>query len=261
MIYIYVLELENNKYYVGKTKNPKIRLENHFNNNGSMWTKKYKPIRIIEVIPNCDDFDEDKYTIKYMSIKGIDNVRGGSFCRMILSNDNLSTIKIMINGSTNRCYNCDSKEHYAKDCNQNHNNTCECLICKFHKPIYNILNRLVSKKPSDTIEKFKSNLTKMFNTSVGISDIESQIENQTENQLFYNNNLNYYNIVTEENVIYNCKYCDKIFNTLDEKNTHEDEILYLTNFNYKDLLEPTIDLSCFDDEKFVIAKQKPNRTL
>ena len=31
MIYIYVLELENKKYYVGKTTNPDFRLEQHFN--------------------------------------------------------------------------------------------------------------------------------------------------------------------------------------------------------------------------------------
>ncbi len=42
MVYIYVLKLENNKYYIGKTDNPEIRLNSHFNFNGSEWTKKYK---------------------------------------------------------------------------------------------------------------------------------------------------------------------------------------------------------------------------
>jgi predicted GIY-YIG superfamily endonuclease len=31
MKFIYILELENNKYYVGKTTNPYFRLEQHFN--------------------------------------------------------------------------------------------------------------------------------------------------------------------------------------------------------------------------------------
>ena len=44
MVYIYILKLKNNKYYVGKTSNPKFRLESHFNSNGSVWTMKYKPI-------------------------------------------------------------------------------------------------------------------------------------------------------------------------------------------------------------------------
>jgi hypothetical protein len=71
-INIYILKLENNKYYIGRTNNPKFRIENHFNNKGSYWTKKYKPINVIEVINNCDEYDEDKYTIKYMNLYGID---------------------------------------------------------------------------------------------------------------------------------------------------------------------------------------------
>ena len=65
MVFIYILELENKKYYVGKTTNPDFRLEQHFNNSGSQWTKKYKPIKILELKSNCDDYDEDKYTKMY----------------------------------------------------------------------------------------------------------------------------------------------------------------------------------------------------
>jgi len=79
MIYIYVLQLEKGKYYIGKTKNPHFRLESHFNLDGSEWKKLYKPIKILELISNCDDYDEDKYTRIYMDKYGIDNVRGGSF--------------------------------------------------------------------------------------------------------------------------------------------------------------------------------------
>jgi len=31
MIYIYVLELQQNKYYVGKTSNPLFRIDSHIN--------------------------------------------------------------------------------------------------------------------------------------------------------------------------------------------------------------------------------------
>ena len=34
MVYIYILQLQQNKYYVGKTVNPNFRLEQHFNSNG-----------------------------------------------------------------------------------------------------------------------------------------------------------------------------------------------------------------------------------
>ncbi len=76
MVYIYVLQLEQNKYYIGKTSQPDIRIDSHFKSSGSMWTKKYKPIKILELIENCDNYDEDKYTIIYMIKYGIPFVRG-----------------------------------------------------------------------------------------------------------------------------------------------------------------------------------------
>ena len=89
MVFIYVLKLEQNKYYIGKTDNPNIRLENHFSSNGSEWTKLYKPLNIIDIIPNCDNYDEDKYTKIYMDKFGIDNVRGGIYVQIELSKDML----------------------------------------------------------------------------------------------------------------------------------------------------------------------------
>ena len=92
MVFIYILKLNSNKYYVGKTFNPTFRLDSHFKSNGSRWTMKYKPIKVLKIIPNCDNFDEDKYTIKYMGIYGINNVRGGTFCRFILPSETITTI-------------------------------------------------------------------------------------------------------------------------------------------------------------------------
>lgn len=125
MVYIYILELENNKYYIGKTANPNFRLEQHFNLSGSQWTKKYKPKKVLELLPNCDNFDEDKYTLKYMKKYGINNVRGGSFCELKLNKDNLETIKKMINGSTDKCYICGENGHFVKDCYQDNDNILE----------------------------------------------------------------------------------------------------------------------------------------
>ncbi len=113
---IYVLQLENNKFYIGKTNNPGFRLEQHFNSNGSAWTKLHKPIRILQIIPNCDDFDEDKYTLKYMSLYGVNNVRGGSFCQIKLEKANTDTIQRMLNGTTDKCYICGNPGHFARDC-------------------------------------------------------------------------------------------------------------------------------------------------
>ena len=53
----------------------------------------YKPNRLIELVPDCDNFDEDKYTIKYMAKYGIDNVRGGTFCKITLSDMHIAIIQ------------------------------------------------------------------------------------------------------------------------------------------------------------------------
>jgi len=47
MVFIYILQLEKGKYYIGKTNNPQFRLETHFNSNGSEWTKIYKPLKVL----------------------------------------------------------------------------------------------------------------------------------------------------------------------------------------------------------------------
>ena len=121
MVYIYVLKLENNKYYVGKTTNPSFRLETHFNENVSVWTKQYKPIKLEELIPDCDYYDEDKYTRKYMDKYGIENVRGGSFVSIGLG----ETILQYFNQMNKKCFRCGLYGHeyncYAKtDINGNY---------------------------------------------------------------------------------------------------------------------------------------------
>ena len=117
MLFIYVLQLQNNKYYIGKTLNPHFRFETHFTNNGSEWTKLHKPIKILELIPNCDNYDEDKYTYKYMDKYGIDNVRGGSYTSPILDKETINQLKKISNSINNRCFICSNVGHFAKDCN------------------------------------------------------------------------------------------------------------------------------------------------
>lgn len=95
-IFVYILLLQQNKYYVGHTSNPRFMTEEHFQLNNTQWTQKYTPIRLLEFISNCDKFDEDKYTLKYMDKYGIDNVRGGSFCKEILDEPEKFVIEKML---------------------------------------------------------------------------------------------------------------------------------------------------------------------
>lgn len=158
MVYIYVLLLNEKKYYIGKTVEPDFRLDLHFNQNGSEWTKKYPPKKLIELIKDCDDYDEDKYTIKYMEQCGIENVRGGSFSRLKLSNDNITTINQMINGTTDKCFKCGKNGHFSKNCNIGNK-----------KPIPNrIQNNNESSDESSDDEWECNDCNKLFDTKKGV---------------------------------------------------------------------------------------------
>ena len=45
---IYVLRLEENKYYVGRTNSLIDRIEAHVMGRGSEWTRQYKPKKLIK---------------------------------------------------------------------------------------------------------------------------------------------------------------------------------------------------------------------
>lgn len=114
-LFIYVLELQQGKYYIGKTRNPTFRLQDHFNNEGSAWTKKYKPIKVLALYKG-DDYDEDKYTKMYMDKYGIDNVRGGSYVTVKLSSATIKHLELESTSTNDRCFKCHQSGHYANNC-------------------------------------------------------------------------------------------------------------------------------------------------
>ena len=113
---IYVLALDNDKYYVGKTRNFQARYKDHLNSSmGALWTKIHKPIKIVEKIYYYDDYDEDKIVKKYMYKYGIDNVRGGSYVTERLSFITKKFIQHELWMANNRCAHCGG-DHFIKQC-------------------------------------------------------------------------------------------------------------------------------------------------
>ena len=82
---IYVLECENNKYYVGSTIHRKRRFKQHMQNDGSSWTKLHKPVRLIKEYRRIPERYylgyEAQITAELMLEKGVNNVRGAMFTR------------------------------------------------------------------------------------------------------------------------------------------------------------------------------------
>ena len=77
---VYVLQLENEKFYVGKSLQKERRIQNHFLGNGSAWTRKYNPISVLEPLTKPQEsFWELWETLELMKQYGIDNVRGSMF--------------------------------------------------------------------------------------------------------------------------------------------------------------------------------------
>jgi predicted GIY-YIG superfamily endonuclease len=135
---IYILNLENGKYYIGKSNNIANRVQQHIEGDGSVWTRKYKPISVKQILQNVSPFEEDKHVKEYMAKYGIDNVRGGSYVSEYLTHEEYSLLQKEIWGAKDCCTVCGRSGHFAKDCyalhdidgNEIENETVyECEIC------------------------------------------------------------------------------------------------------------------------------------
>jgi predicted GIY-YIG superfamily endonuclease len=83
---VYVIKLDNDKIYVWITYTFNLRYAQHECGEGAKWTRKHKPIAIIEVVPNASTEVENTKTIEYMKLYGLENVRGGYWCKLDMKN-------------------------------------------------------------------------------------------------------------------------------------------------------------------------------
>jgi predicted GIY-YIG superfamily endonuclease len=91
--YIYVLKLVEDRYYVGRTSNFLKRMEEHFTNQGAIYTKKYKPLKIIEVVEELTNEDERLKTLDVMEKYGWEKVRGACWCSLKIKKPNIEKNK------------------------------------------------------------------------------------------------------------------------------------------------------------------------
>lgn len=73
---IIVLELENNKWWIGSTKDPSTTIAAHKEGKGNAWTKKNKVIKVAEII---EEGNLTEIMVKYINKYGWNRVRGTNF--------------------------------------------------------------------------------------------------------------------------------------------------------------------------------------
>lgn len=115
MVFVYALQLENGKYYIGKTDYPCISFNKICNHLYSKWIQLYKPKKLFMLIPFCTDYDVDKYVKIFMKKYGIHNVRGGSFCSLELTSYTITILEKILNDA--KCFIC-TNNHSAIQCNE-----------------------------------------------------------------------------------------------------------------------------------------------
>ena len=122
--FLYTLQLKNQRYYVGTTTDPKRRLREHREGQGSEWTRQYPPLGFSKHHPlrelvGCDAnarLEEDAQVKKLMIRYGIDLVRGGSYSRPSLSRSDVRALSKELFHATNVCLRCGRPSHWVSDC-------------------------------------------------------------------------------------------------------------------------------------------------
>lgn len=203
---IFILKLENNKYYIGRTDKQEFNLEDY--NNNIQWTQINKPLVLLESIETDNPFDEDKYTKYYMDIFGIDNVRGSIYNEIIL-NDNDKKFILKEIHKTKLCQNCGQDNHNIENCKLGCNSNCK---------IYNQLT--ISPTYLDYCDE-------LFNDTIETKQTE-EFENNSTDQ-FYLNNFKYCGIIcSDKEFIINF---DKIINFLPKLDNYLDPIKKINKLN------------------------------
>jgi hypothetical protein len=93
---LFLLELEHGKFYAGASSDPVKALEECRERLGSFsqWTQIHRPVRLREVVRVAQVVDLDVYVRKWMLQYGVENVRGGSWSSVRLTDKDRQVLSV-----------------------------------------------------------------------------------------------------------------------------------------------------------------------
>jgi len=113
---VYVLQLSDGKFYVGRTADSESRIRQHFSGYGSAWTRLHPPLEVLEVHSNVPIAEENEITKRYMQQHGWQNVRGGAYSQVDLREEDLLDKHKEVLSDADRCLICGRHGHWANQC-------------------------------------------------------------------------------------------------------------------------------------------------
>jgi hypothetical protein len=129
--HVYILQLEDDCWYVGKTADIDKRILSHMKGAGSVWTRLHKPVTVHTIFQDVSPFDEDKYTKMYMAKYGMDKVRGGAYVLPELTPDVKALLQRELWGAQDKCFVCGGN-HFVYKCNKSQSeNNWFTMVCSF----------------------------------------------------------------------------------------------------------------------------------
>lgn len=114
---VYVLQVDSDRYYVGKSHNIANRIEQHTRGEGSCFVKRI--LRRIAPNTSCPgDWEswERAETLHWMYTRGIHNVRGWMYTSMVLTPEQHKHAFEQICEKYDLCRQCGQKGHFIKEC-------------------------------------------------------------------------------------------------------------------------------------------------
>ena len=88
-MYVYVLRLENEKFYVGLCikGDPFKRIRNHYKANGARYTQNNRVLKLMFLEEITDTLQELIYTLQFMKTYGMCQVRGDKYIQRYIKFD------------------------------------------------------------------------------------------------------------------------------------------------------------------------------